>query len=141
VTIDAPAAQGATGFLAEAGTIALGDLSIASPLPYGAVLVVALDRQPIRTSRRLLLQVMSEDSNSGWTAPGAGMRTLVDPGGAPIVVRALAGRISLSRPDARSLQVRPLDFNGYAVTNAAVAGDAANLTLLPTIPYYLIERP
>jgi hypothetical protein len=137
VTLDAPAAQGAIGFLSAAGPIALGEMTLASPLAYGAVVLVPLDGRPIRTSRKLLLQVMSEDTNSGWSAPGDGVRPLVDPGAPPILVRTLAGRVTLSRPDAASLTVRPLDLNGYPA--GPPRRGAADITLQPTTLYYLIE--
>ena len=140
VTLNAPSAQGAAGFLSRAGRIVLGEVAIVSPLAYGSVLLVALDGRPIRDSRRLLLQVMSEDTNAGWSAPGQGMRLLVDPGGPPILIRKLAGHVSLTRPDAGTLKVRPLDLAGYPVAGAASTTTAADLTLLPTTLYYLIEK-
>jgi hypothetical protein len=137
-TIDAPAAQGATGFLAKAGTIALADLTIETPLEYGSVLLVAMDGQPIRTSRKLLLQVMSEDNNYGWSAPGEGMRTVVDAGGPPVVVKKFAGRVLLKRADAETLKVKALDANGYEDPSCR-CGSARELPLLPTTIYYVIE--
>ena len=47
-TIDAPAAQGAVGLLAQAGALALGDVTIASRNEYGAVLLVSLDGRAAR---------------------------------------------------------------------------------------------
>jgi hypothetical protein len=139
-TIDAPAAQGATGLLGRAGPVVLHDLTIALDDDYGAVLAVALDGAPLTSSRRMLLQVMTEDSNSGWSAPGEGMRTLRRVGGPPLVVRNIAGRVTLRRPDAPSLQVTPLDFNGYPAGPASPLG-AGPLVLRPNTLYYLLERP
>lgn len=56
-TLNAPNAQGATGFLSKAGPIALGDVSITSGNPYATVAVVSLDSQPLKTSRKVLVQV------------------------------------------------------------------------------------
>ena len=137
-TIDAPSAQGATGFLAKSGTIVLGDLTIETPLEYGSVLLVAMDGLPIRTSRKLLLQVMSEDNNYGWSAPGTGMRTVVDAGGPPIVVKKFSGRVSLKRADAESMKVKALDFNGYEDPSCP-CGSGRDIALLPTTIYYVIE--
>jgi hypothetical protein len=140
VTVNAPAAQGAIGFLAKAGPIKLGDVTITSPLEYGSVVLVSMDERPLETSRKMLLQVMTEDSNSGWSAPGAGLRPIVDVGSAPIVVKKIGGTVALGRKDATSLQVVPLDFNGYRSSGRppSVAGGA--FTLLPTTLYYLIEE-
>jgi hypothetical protein len=141
VTIDAPAAQGALGFLSRAGAIQLDDLTIASESEFGSLLLVSMDDRPLKTSRMMLLQVMTEDNNSGWAAPGSGLRSIVDVGGPPIVVRDIAGRVALRRPDATSLQVIPVDFNGYrsAAQRPDVTGDG--FRLLPRTLYYLVKRP
>ena len=139
LTVDAPSAQGATGFLSRAGTIKLGMLTIQSSLEYGAILLVAMDGQPLALSHKMLLQVMSEESNFGWSAPGQGLRPILEVGGPPIVVKRLAGTLAINRPDAAALRVQPLDPNGYPASSAASLG-GGRLTLLPTILYYLIEK-
>ncbi len=150
VTIDGPAAKGAVGFLAQAGPIALGNVTVQSSIEYGAVLLVSMDDQPLGTSKRMLLQVMSEDNNSGWSAPGRGLRTIADVGGPPIVVRNFGGRVSMDRADAQSLKVRPLDPNGYQATTGEPATESTatatgtgrlEITLLPSTMYYLIDLP
>jgi hypothetical protein len=138
-TVGAPAAQGATGFLSKAGRIALDDVVIETPMEYGSVLVVSMDGQPLKTSARMLLQVMTEDNNFGWSAPGEGMRAIADAGGPPIVVKKFAGRVSLTRPDAAGLKVKPLDANGYE-DRSSRGGGAKEIELLPTTLYYVIEK-
>jgi hypothetical protein len=139
MTVDAASAQGATGFLARAGTIKLSRLTIQSPLEYGAILLVAMDGRPLAASHKMLLQVMSEESNFGWSAPGQGLRQILDVGGPPIVVKRLAGTLTIDRPDAAALRVRPLDANGYPSSSAA-SSSGGRLALLPTTLYYLIEK-
>jgi len=139
-TIDAPAAAGATGLLAQAGELALSSVHIASGNEYGAVLVVAMDGKPLASSAKILVQVMTEDANKGWSAPGRGPRTIADVGGPPLVVRNIAGRITFVRPDAAALKVTPLDPNGYAEGAAKPLGPKGELQLLPSTLYYLIER-
>ena len=69
-TIDASKAQGACGFLAQAGAIRFKDLAINSANPYAAVLVVSFDGEPLATSRRVLVQVTTAARPTGWaTAP------------------------------------------------------------------------
>jgi hypothetical protein len=138
-TVNAPGAQGAAGFLGKAGKLGLADLEIETPLDYAVVLLVAMDDQPLKTSRRMLLQVMTEDAPNGWSAPGEGLRAVEATGGPPLVVRKLAGKVSLKRPDAGSLRVKPLDFNGYE-DKAAKAGSAAALDLLPSTLHYVLEK-
>lgn len=163
--VDAPGAQGATGFLGKAGAIELADVSIASPMEYGSVLVVSMDGLPLRASARILVQVMSEDRNSGWSAPelgaaqaaggtraskappgasgraGGAWRTIANVGGAPLLVKNIEGRLSFKRRDAASLRVRPLDPGGYGADIARpIIGSGGELTLLPGTLHYVLEK-
>lgn len=137
VTVNAPKAQGACGFLRGAGVLRLNDVTLRADMEYGSVLLVALDGQPLRTSRKMLLQVMSEDTNHGWSAPGSGKREIKSLGTAPINVRRLGGTVTFTRPDARQLKVTLLDWNGYPTGKVTKGG---TITLEPTVVYYLIER-
>ncbi|MCD6338503.1 MAG: hypothetical protein J7M29_03870 [Verrucomicrobia bacterium] len=139
VAIQAPAAQGAIGFLGAAGRIDLPDFWIESPLEYGSILLVAMDGQPIRASSKLLLQVMSEEKPWRWqTKPGSGLRVIQNRGQPPLMIRELAGDIGLRRPDAGALSVTALDALGYR-TGTPRRG-AAQLSLQPRVFFYLIER-
>jgi hypothetical protein len=139
VAIDAPAAQGATGFLGAAGNIELNGVEIETPLDYGSVVLVAMDGKPIVESGKLLLQVVSEEKPWQWETDSAtGLRSITNRGTVPLMVKELAGTIRLKRSDAATLTVTPLDANGYRV--GAPADGAAEITLLPDRLYYLIER-
>jgi hypothetical protein len=111
-----------------------------SPLDYGSILLVSMDDQPLAASRKMLLQIMSEDENFGWSAPGSGLRPIVDVGGPPIVVRRFAGEVSLTRSDAASLRVTPLDWGGRPNRAAPAFRDARQIRLAPTTIYYLLEK-
>ena len=114
-------------------------MTVTSQLDYGAITLVALDGLPIATSKKLLLQVMSEDKNWGWkTAPGdKGLMRIESLGGAPILVKNINGTVNLTRPDAASLTIMALDANGYPTTKS---GNAKAIQLLPGTLYYLIEK-
>jgi hypothetical protein len=136
---NAPRAQGVTGFLKQAGTVRLKDVAIRSDLPYGAIVLVTLDDLPLARSKKMLLQVMSEEANYGWDAPpGPALREIRSIGGAPIVVRKFSGTVSLGRADADRLAVTALDANGY---RGRRVGNARNLALGERTLYYLIEAP
>ncbi|MDX2231670.1 MAG: hypothetical protein NW220_18695 [Leptolyngbyaceae cyanobacterium bins.349] len=137
VTVNAPQAQGATGFLRQAGELAFDTLKLRSPMDYGTILLVALDNQPLKTSRRMLLQVMSEEQTLGWQTAGTPRKTIQSIGNFAIAVRHLSGTLSLQRPDARALQVTALDANGYPV---AKLGNGAEIKLQPETFYYLLEQ-
>lgn len=135
MTVNAPQAQGATGFLRRSGAIPLETLNLQSDLDYGTILLVALDDQPLQTSRRMLLQVMSEEQNLGWKTTGSPEKTIHSTGNFAIAVRHLSGIIALNRPDARQLKVTALDLNGYP---AGKVGHARRFKLQPETLYYLI---
>jgi len=137
--VNAPAAQGVTGFLSAMGRVELDGVSIESALDYGSVLLVALDGKPIASSAKLLLQVASEEQPSEWTtSPAAGVRTITNRGTVPLLVKNLAGTVQLRRADAATLTVVPLDFNGYRVPGTP--GHADMITLSTNAPYYVIEK-
>jgi hypothetical protein len=136
VTVNAPQAQGATGFLRHAGTIALKDLTLTTDLDYGTVVLVAMDDQPLGRSRRMLLQVMSEEQNFGWKTRGFPQKTIESVGTPPLIVQNLSGKVSLQRSDAARLKVTALDANGYPT---ATQKNASQITLRPATLYYLIE--
>ncbi|UBF24997.1 hypothetical protein K9N68_25665 [Kovacikia minuta CCNUW1] len=138
VTANAPRVQGISGFLQQAGTLELTEVKLNSNLDYGTILLVALDDRPIAQSRRMLLQVMSEEQNFGWRSSGKPRKTIQSIGNPPIVVRTLSGQVSLKRSDAANLKVQALDINGYP-THSRV-GNAAQINLLPDTFYYLIEK-
>jgi len=136
VTINAPKAQGAVGFLKRVGRIELADVALEVDAEYASVLVVALDDLPLRVSRRMLVQVVTEESNNGWqTKLQDGLLQIVSLGGSPLLVRDAVGRIAFRRPDAKSLQVTALDANGYPTKTV---GDASRLSLLSGTLYYLV---
>ncbi len=142
VTVNAPGVQGVTGFLNPSGssqpaTLKLPDLQIQTNLDYGTMLLVALDQKPIAQSQRLLLQVMSEEQNLGWRTAGYPLQTIEQVGNPPLMVRKLAGQVKLQRPDAASLRVTALDFNGYPVKTVS---NATQIDLLADTLYYLIEK-
>lgn len=153
-TVNAPRAQGATGFLAQAKTVNLADVVLEIRNEYGMALAVSLDGKPLKESARVLVQVMSEDSNFGWkttevehkdekSGKVSNMKRLDEVGAAPFVVRKLEGAVSLKRADAASLKVTALDANGYArEAVAAVSKEAGvlRIALLPDVLYYVVEK-
>lgn len=137
--INAPAAQGVTGFLSAMGRVELDGLSIESGLDYGSVLLVALDGKPIASSAKLLLQVASEEQPNEWaTSQATGVRTITNRGTVPLLVKNLAGTVRLKRADAAAMTVVPLDFNGYRIPGSP--GSADVITLSTNAAYYVIEK-
>ena len=140
LTLNAPAAQGVSGALRQGGTADLADLSVASNLELGHIVAVSLDDQPIATSTKVLLQVMSEEKPTDFRASMAkdGVKTILSIGRDPWLVREFEGVVKLKRPDAARLKVTALDANGDPVKS--IIG-ASEIRLGTTILYYLIETP
>jgi hypothetical protein len=66
--VNAPKAQGAAGFLPAVGKIALADVTIECRNEYASVTVVPLDDQPIKSSKKVLVQVGTVYRPTGFQA-------------------------------------------------------------------------
>jgi hypothetical protein len=65
--INAPKAQGATGFFSKAGSaIPLSDVTLQCGNEYASAAVVSMDNQPIKSSKKLLVQVGTIARPTGW---------------------------------------------------------------------------
>lgn len=138
LTLNAPSAQGVSGALDRAGAVDLKDLTMTSGMRLGHIVAVSLDDRPLATSRRVLLQVMSEEKPTDFQTQGAPNehQRIVSIGRDPWLVKELEGAVRWKRPDAGSLQVSALDGNGDPVETV---GTAKEIKLRPTTLYYLIE--
>jgi hypothetical protein len=143
VTLNTPRAQGATGFLAGAGEVRLDDVSVASGNEYASVMVVSLDGKALADTARLLVQLMTEETNYGWQVePDGSQLKVADLGSLPLNVRRIAGQVTVSRPDAANLRVTPLDPNGVPLqreVKTRVEPGQLVVTLEPDILYYVVE--
>jgi hypothetical protein len=138
LAIDASRAQGLSGALSAAGEVELKDVRIASGLELGHIVLVALDGEPLASSRRILLQAMSEERPTGFETESAegGAKRIRTIGRDPWTFRPLEGTVRLKRPDAAQLRVTRLDLNGHA---AGEQGDAREIRLEPGTVYYVIR--
>jgi hypothetical protein len=141
LTINSPQAQGLSGNLAAAGAGDLKDITIQSSMDLGHIIAISLDGQPLATSKRILLQVMSEERNTDFqTAPAEnGKLKIANIGHDPWQIKAITGTVKFKRADAGELKVTALDGNGYAQQTAAQA-TAAQFQLSRETIYYLISR-
>ena len=134
LTINAPQAQGVSGNI-HAQPIGLRDLSIDCDSDNAHIVVVSLDGEDIGASKRMLLQVMSEEKATGFATEeiGAGLKKITDIGRDPWQVKNLTGTVKFRSP----VQIQPLDFNGYPVGEKKTG---AEVQLAPATIYYLITR-
>jgi len=135
--INSDKAQGLSGDLKQAGETELKDLFVQSDLDLGHIVAVPLDNQPLSVSKRILLQVMSEERESKQQIeePSPPVKRIAKLGIDPWEVRQFSGMVRFKRLDASKLQVSALDFNGHVSRSV---GDAAQLRLEPATLYYLI---
>jgi hypothetical protein len=144
VAVDTRTAQGACGFLADAGPVALSDVTVNSGNDYGSVLVVALDGRPIAESRQLLVQTGTQDQPFGYaTRPvGDGFKRITNLGGYPLNVKRVDGSVTIRNPRLTHAQV--LDGNGYPdpdrTADLAPVDGGVRLTL-PEDALYTILTP
>jgi hypothetical protein len=142
--VSTPRTQGATGFIADGQPIELAHLDIDLQNDYGCVLATSLDGEPLKTSARVLVQVMTDDTNYGWqTRPAGDLNEIVSLGSPPINVRSIEGAVALKRPDAEGLRVTALDVNGCPLKRAlrlSRAEGRIELQLEPDVFYYVFER-
>ena len=149
-TVDAPKAQGACGFLAQAVPIALKDLGINSTNAYAAVLAVPLDDLPLVTSRKVLIQVTTAARPTGWKTrdaefPGEDGKTrvrgleVVETGRLPWRVASTAVAVALKNPGLT--RATRLDPAGYAAEKVAVVRKDGGISvgLPPQTMYLLLE--
>jgi hypothetical protein len=140
LTINAPAAQGASGNLASIGEISLSDVTLQIPLDVAHVILASLDDQPLATSKRMLLQVMTEEKPTGFRTESLGDRRhrIESIGTNPWQVRKLAGVVRMLRADATNLKVTALDQFGQPTSTTQPGGE---IHLQPDTLYYSIETP
>ncbi len=149
-TVDAPRAQGACGFLAQNGPIKLKDVAINSSNAFAAIFVVALDDQPLATSRRTLIQVTTAARPTGWATTDAEFTEgpnqpkirgfeITRTGTGPWQVADTEVGLAIKNPN--FTRAARLDTAGYATENVPVtrAKSGITLTLPPETMYLILE--
>ena len=139
--ITTPNAEGVIGFLTSAEEIKLKNLVVKSKNEYGSILAVSLDGKKLADSEKVLIQVMTEDMNTGWEAKGDKNKKIVKLGKPPIIVKEFSGTISLRSTKGKLLKIKALDFNGYFKKEVApLSKEELTFNLLPDCMYYVIEK-
>jgi hypothetical protein len=148
-TLDAPSVQGACGFLKGASPIRLKDATIETSNDYAAVTLVALDDQPLASSRKILAQVGTVARPSGWAEreaefKGAGKTTyqgkqIVSTGKMPWVIVPSQVVVTLANPALTAATA--LDPNGEPTAELKVERSATSfkVTLPKDAMYAVLE--
>lgn len=142
VRINTPRSQAAAGFLARAGKIDLADVVIESSNEFGSILVISLDGAPLPTSKRILIQAMTEERPYGFKADGG---RITDLGSGPFGIRRIEARVSLKLRGADKPTVTALDeCLCPTAKHVAIQQDGGNVPLVvqlsPDAMYHIIQR-
>jgi hypothetical protein len=146
-TMNAPKAQGATGFLKKAGDIALADVGIQSQNEYATVYVVSLDEQPIKSSKKLLVQIGTSVRLTGWKTKPVKFKAdgknevegfeIVQTGKAPWRVVDTEITLTIQNPAIKSATL--LDTGGYAAKKLEFESAGGKATIkLPANTLYVV---
>lgn len=134
--IDTPRSQDVAGFLSKAGRIELADVVIESNNEFMSVMVISLDDQPLKTSKKILIQTMTEEQPYGFKVEDD---KITDLGGAPFGVKNIDARVSLKLEGAGSPKVIALDENGHAA-GKVVTIDGNVIQLAADSIYHIVQR-
>jgi hypothetical protein len=145
--VDAPKAQGVAGFLEEGGgAFDLSDVRIESKNDYAAIQVVSMDGQPLRESRKVLVQVGTIARLTGWRVREARVRekkqvydgyVIEETGKPPYQIRNTQATVSIANGVLNRAVL--LDVAGYPAKDVPVQRRAGRLVIdLPPNTLYLI---
>ncbi len=146
-TMDAPKAQGATGFLSKAGTITLKTMTIDSANDYATYMAVPLDDKELKDSQKILLQATTICRPHGWKQTATefqdgdkhshqGFR-IDDTGSEPWNVANAQATIGIK--NAKLTKATQLDANGMALKEIPVEAKGGTLTIkLPADALYIV---
>jgi len=149
-TIDAPQAQGVTGFLRTVGVVELSAVTIGSENAYATVLVVSMDGEALSRSRRVLVQVGTRARPTGWAEREAtftvddGKRTLqgkqvVTTGRMPWAVEDTKVKLTVKSPVLRRATALDLNGNARGDLTVAASGEAVKLDLPRDAMYVVLQ--
>lgn len=113
----------------------------------GAVTAVALDDQPLRKSRKILVTVVSGFENTGWDrSESGGYYTVSKPGHAPVYLKIPHGKITIGRDEKTEVKIFAVTFKGLVEVEQPTQGANADQTDISLefgsqpSPWYLITQ-
>ena len=144
--LDAPKAQGIAAFFDPGTVYETADLSIRAAHDYGTVLVVPLDDQPVRESKRLLVQAGTRSRPTGWEERPAQFTTggqnfngaaVANFGRAPWQVVTPDLQVTIRNPNLT--KATALDSNGNRLREVPLeVGDASVRLTFPAGTLYVV---
>jgi hypothetical protein len=123
--IDTPKTQGVTGFLNKQTSIDLGDITIESGNEYATVMVISLDDEPLASSKRILIQAVTEDKFYGAKTENDTIQNL---GSYPLNVKNINVKVTF-KGKTQIQRVITLDENGYQRSELNLEKDKDGLSV------------
>ncbi len=149
-TVDAPAAQGACGFLAKKGQFALTNVIIQSTDEYASILCASMDEKALSASKKVLIQITTRARPTGWSAKQADFKSddgkqtfhgfeILNTGSMPWRISACNATVTLKNPGLSRAYI--LDAAGYVIgeAEAVKAGGSLKVKLPPNALYVVVE--
>ncbi len=149
-TVDAPRVQGvAAHFNAATATTKLADVQFTSHNSYGAAIAISLDDEPLRRSRRVLVQYATQSRPTGWTERPATWTTgsklpvsgleITSIGSAPW--RVVSARLEVAIDNPALTSATALDMNGMPLKPVPLTRNAQRVEFsFPDAAMYVVLR-
>jgi len=147
-TLNAPKAQGVTGFLSKGGTFKLADVEIRSGNEYASVLAVSMDDQPLSNSGKTLVQVGTTERPPGWKTRPVDSAVEKETRKGELVLnfgtkpwQIVEGEVALTIANPSLKAAHVLDANGMSVKDVPLeaAGGGKRLTFPPDAMCVVVE--
>ncbi|MBX9832700.1 MAG: hypothetical protein K2X78_06605, partial [Burkholderiaceae bacterium] len=148
-TVNSPRAQGVVAHFGNAATHQLRDVRFVSRNHFGAAMAVSMDGEPLRASKKILVQFATQSRPNGWkespgsialdngaTTPGF---TLDSFGQSPWQVQSADLDLTVRNPHIRHGMV--LDMNGMAVQTLPLTrnGELVSVKFPPNAMYLVLQ--
>lgn len=119
LTINAPKAQGFTGFTKKGLLKKLNDVTFNLKNSFINILAISLDDKPLADSKHILVQAFTRENNNGWKTekvPKESFYRLLNVGDSPLVVENISAKVSFPGKNSKGWEIWLLDSNGYRLT-------------------------
>lgn len=146
-TVNSPCAQGVTAFFRSPNAFKLSDTTFRSDNEYGAALAVSMDGQPIRSSRKILVQFGTRCRPTGWSEKTTTINLdqgkqvpgfeVVATGTSPWQVKEAELQVTVKNPTLKTATV--LDMNGLAVSEIPLTSSGGSVSFrFPANAMYVV---
>lgn len=141
--VNTPLTQGATGHMNSQSVVELDQVAITFHNDFGTVMVISMDNKPISSSRKLMIQAMTQEKPYGFTTidKANGVKEITSMGDGPLNVENINASVLL-KGITDVTGVYALDMNGYVsdTLTGTVKESGYEIKLNPDSLYTVVER-